>query len=286
MIHWIHVARKDFADAIRSRVLWGLSGLMIAFALVGLYLPSVIESEPTSEDAVVFLYVPVMILVPILGLLVGYLALVEERTSGSLRLLLALPLHRWEVVFGKFVGRTLVLAVPITVGFTVGSLLLIPLYEEFPIVVLAELFTSVIIVAIIYVAIAVGISSAVTSRRLAITAVIAIFLLFEYLWGFIAIGLYYLVTGELVLNSESPNWLQFVEGLSPIPAASTLTEFLFTTTGLVDDPSVSTTATDTVQTASDLPLYLQDWVALVIVVGWIFVPLLTGYLRLRTEDIT
>lgn len=286
MMNWMYVARKDFADMIRSRVLWILSGLMIAFALVGLYLPSVLESDPTGEDAVIFLSVPVMILVPILGLLVGYVAVIGERMSGSLRLLLTLPFHRWEVVFGKFVGRTMVLTVPITIGFTIGSLLLIPLYDAFPAVALAELFTSVIIVAIVYVAIAVGISSAVTSHRLAIAFVIAVFLLFEYLWGFVAIGLYYLVFGELVLGSKSPNWLQFVEGLSPIPAASTLSEFLFTTFGLTEDSSVAATGSGATETAGNTPLYLQDWVALVVIGVWIFVPLTIGYLQLRTEDIT
>lgn len=41
-MYWTHVARKDFADAVRSRMFWALSVLILLLAYVGLYIPEAV----------------------------------------------------------------------------------------------------------------------------------------------------------------------------------------------------------------------------------------------------
>lgn len=59
---------------------------------------------------------PTVLLIPLVGLALAYDTIAGERESGTLRLLIGLPNSRAEVVFGKFVGRTGVIAVSILVG--------------------------------------------------------------------------------------------------------------------------------------------------------------------------
>jgi Cu-processing system permease protein len=56
-------------------------------------------------------------LVPLVALILGHDAIVGERERHTLGLLMSLPVARWEVLLGKFVGRGLALCLAICVGF-------------------------------------------------------------------------------------------------------------------------------------------------------------------------
>lgn len=115
---WSIVARKDFRDALRSRTLVGLTVLFVVFAGGFVYLYSSAPQfvtlrgpTPTSHGFVALahaLIVPVYLLVPLISLIVGYKAIVGERTSGSIKFLFSFPHTRADLVFGKLVGRTVV----------------------------------------------------------------------------------------------------------------------------------------------------------------------------------
>lgn len=266
--NWVHVARKDFADAIRSKTLWALSVVMIAFALVGMYAPHAFDENPDVEAAVAFLNTPMLILVPILGLIVGYMAIVGERDTGSIKFLLGLPIVRWEVLVGKFVGRSLVLAVPILLGFAIAVPLVVVLYGDFPVWTYLMFVALSVLTAIVFVAIAVGISASVSSRGKAMASVIGVFVLFEYLWGLIPTVLYYLLNGEFP-GVDAPNWYEFVLQFSPGLATMEFVDFVY-------DREVS----------SDVPVYLQEWFSGIIVALWIVLPLAIGYVRFKRTSIS
>ena len=266
--YWTHVARKDFADAIRSKTLWALSIVMIAFALLGMYAPHALESDPSVEDAVALLNTPMLILVPILGLIVGYMAIVGERDTGSIKFLLGLPILRWEVLVGKFVGRSLVLAVPILLAFSIAVPLVVVLYGEFPVTDYLQFVAVAVLTAVVFVAIAVGVSASVSSRGKAMAGVIGVFVLFEYLWGLVPTAIYYVVNGELP-GAELPGWYEFILQASPGFAVSRFVDVL-------SGDGIS----------SDLPVYLQEWVSGVFVALWIVVPLAVGYVRFKRASIS
>ena len=268
-MYWTHVARKDFADAVRSKLFWALSIFMILLAFLGLYVPQAIDSEVTASDGIATLSSPMFFLLPIIALVVGYMSIVGERETGSIRMVLSLPLRRGEVLVGKFVGRAGVIVVPILVAFGLAAPFVFLLYGSFPANEYGEFVTQVVLLGVVFIAFSVGISGSVDSRGKALGLVVGLFLLFQWFWGFISVGLYFLANGELPETGEIPAWIEFVSNLSPGTAISSVTEALFSL-------SIST----------DEPLLLQEWVSGIIVVLWIVVPLGVGYLRFQRADIS
>jgi len=120
------VAKKDFRDSIRSRALLVITVLFALLTGGGAFVSSwageILEvgGDQTTLDLLLALQTPASFIVPIIALLIGYGAISRERESGSLKFLLGLPHTRRDVIFGKVLGRTAVVAVSITIGFTVG----------------------------------------------------------------------------------------------------------------------------------------------------------------------
>jgi ABC-2 type transport system permease protein len=203
---WSAVARKDFEDAVRSRWVAGLSALFVLLVSAAAYLVRPAPGQTISSNQVLnSLFVRdalVTTLVPLIALIVAYNAVIGERESGSLKLLLSLPHSRADVVFGKVIGRSGAIAAPIAVGFLLPAvvLLVVPAVNFDAISYVGyTLLTAVLGVA--FVSIAVGFSTAASSSRRAIAGAIGIYFLFVPLWGAIRFPL------QLYLSGGGPSWL-------------------------------------------------------------------------------
>ena len=62
-------------------------------------------------------------LIPLIALLLSFDAVAGEVDRGTLQLVLATPIARWQVLFGKFIGHTAVLTIAIVAGYGVAGLL-------------------------------------------------------------------------------------------------------------------------------------------------------------------
>jgi len=67
-----------------------------------------------------------------MALIAAYLAIAGERESGSLKLLLGLPPSRGEVLVGKFLGRSGVVAIGLVLGFLVSGVVTVAIYGGLP----------------------------------------------------------------------------------------------------------------------------------------------------------
>lgn len=280
---WIDVAKKDFADAARSKMLWALSALMILFVGIAVYAAHAINQDPVIQDALFFMSTPMLLLIPILGLIVGYMSIIGERDSGSIRALLALPIVRWEVVVGKFVGRVGVLWIPIIAGFAIGSGFAAVLYGEVPGRAYAEMMVFALVVGIVYVAIAVSISASTNSRGKGMALAIGAFALFEYLWSVIPTAVYYVLNREMpafASVSDLPNWFLFLTRLAPSNAIATFLASIFEFDGAFGGSGVSN------DLLAEVPFYLQEWFSGIVVLLWIVVPLAIGYYRFQRATIS
>ncbi|MCU4751746.1 ABC transporter permease [Halobacteria archaeon AArc-curdl1] len=275
---WLHVARKDFQDAGRSRLLWVLTGLLVLLIAGLSAIPYVLASDgrPAFENGLVFLYSPIGFLIPIVGLIVGYRAIVGERESGSIRFLLGLPNTRRDVLLGKLVGRTAVVAVPTVIGFAVGGLVLALLYEGFAFGAYLGLFAFTVVMGLVYVAIALGVSASVDSRAKALAVVATLYVVVDIAWSFVPMSIYWALERSFPGFENLPAWYLFLERLSPGQALSAISLTLVDFVGAED---IDVTAAGRV--AGEVPFYLENWFAWVIVLAWIFVPLGIGYLRFR-----
>ncbi|ELZ05231.1 ABC transporter permease subunit [Natrialba asiatica] len=274
---WVHVARKDFADALRSKLLWVLSALMI-LVVAGisaipqlLYIPGQ-GPAPGFDDGMSFMFTWMTMMVSIIGLVVGYRAIVGERESGSIRFLLGLPNSRRDVVVGKVLGRATVVAVPTVIGFLVGAVVILALYDGFAVTDYIGLLVFALVIGLVYVSVAVAVSASVNTRAKAVGGVLGIYLIFDLLWWTVPMAIYWLLERELPGSTDLPAWYVLVERLG-----------IWEPLGILSGTLVDIAGVETVSTADrlagDVPFFLETWFAWVIVIAWVAIPLGIGYYR-------
>ncbi|WP_246984971.1 ABC transporter permease subunit [Halorientalis marina] len=268
---WRAVARKDFADAVRSRSLWTVAGIFVVASVAAALVYALVTLRTrASPDSIVrlagLLHLIAGVLVPVTALLTGYRAIVGERESGSIKLLLSLPHERRNVVIGKLVGRSLVVAVAIAAGFGIATLVA-AVFSPASLPIFLGFTAVTVLFAVAFVAIAVGLSAASGSARRAATGAFGAFVLFDLVWQRIP-GLYTAAAG-----ARPPAWVYFLQRLSPNGAYSGVftlfegTESLRATLG------------------GSVPVYLSWWVAALILVAWIVLPTWVGYRRFAAADL-
>jgi ABC-2 type transport system permease protein len=190
---WRVVARKEFADNLHSGRFTVLTIILAVVAAAAVFVASNgIRSVAADTQGVPALFLklftitddpvpfPLVIFIgflgPLLGIMFGFDAISGERSQGTLPRLLAQPIHRDEVILGKFVGGLMVIALQLTAlttfvaGIGIFRLGLIPEPTE-----IARLLVW-LIVAIIYVGFwqALATLTSVTAGRAATSAMIAI----------------------------------------------------------------------------------------------------------------
>lgn len=276
------VAKKEFQDGIRSRVLAGLTVLFGVFMAGAAYYfteiapPEGVQggAEPQTIAIINSLLIPTYILLPIIGTMLGYKSISGERESGSLKFLLGLPYTRRDVVCGKLLGRSGIITVSVLVGFAIGGLALYALTDAFQLADFAVLTGVSILLGVVFVSIAIAFSSAVRSSTIATAGAISLVLVFSFLWDTVVLLVGY-VAQELSLieafQSSPPEWLLFFASLNPTAAYQKAVVFL------IDSGARSVLA--------DPPFYLEDWFGLVTLAFWLVVPLGLAYLRFDRMDL-
>lgn len=117
----VHViAGQEIRVGLRNRWIVATTLLLAALALS----LTLLGSAPTGTVGVDPLAVVVVslssltiFLLPLIALLLSFDTVVGEQERGTLILLLAYPVARWEVVIGKFLGHTAILAVATVIGY-------------------------------------------------------------------------------------------------------------------------------------------------------------------------
>jgi Cu-processing system permease protein len=198
---------------MRNRWVVATTLLLAAFALTLAFL----GAAPTGAVKVSPLTVTVVslssltiFLVPLIALLLSYDAVVGEIDRGTMALLLAYPVARWQVVVGKFIGHLLILTFATTVGYgTAGAALAFAgggevepdAWGAF----LAMIGSSVLLGAA-FVSIGYLVSTLVRDRAAAGGIAIGIWLLFVLIYDLALLGLLVADQGRTV-TAGTLNWL-------------------------------------------------------------------------------
>lgn len=270
---WLVVARKDFRDAGRSRLLWGLTALfaLLVGGLAYAYAEFLSQSETISSlGFVVFLQGTAALFVSIVALLVAYKSIAGERESGTISFLLGLPHRRRDVVIGKVVGRGAVMAAALLVGFVVAALVLVGLGGTFDPVQYALFTLLSVLYAVAFVGIAVALSSITGSSGRAAAAAIGFWLLNQS-WGILATAVLFVASGLSVPSPPLPDWYHALSGLGPNAAYSNAMGYFL-------PPEFSEQVTSQF---GGLP----EWYGVVVLVGWLVVPLALGVVRFQRLDL-
>lgn len=120
---WI-IAGQEIRDGIRNRWIIALTvvlaGFGLSLTLLGSAPGGTVGASPLLIT-VVSLSSLTIFLLPLIGLMLSYDAIVGEVDRGTMLLLLAYPVSRWQVLVGKFLGHLSILAIATVVGYGVAG---------------------------------------------------------------------------------------------------------------------------------------------------------------------
>lgn len=114
------IAGQEFRVGLRNRWIVAMTLLLAALALsltlLGSAPTGTVGADPLAV-VVVSLSSLTIFLLPLIALMLSFDSVVGEQERGTLILLLAYPVARWEVVIGKFLGHTAILAIATVAGY-------------------------------------------------------------------------------------------------------------------------------------------------------------------------
>jgi ABC-2 type transport system permease protein len=285
----LDIASKDFADAVRSRALWFAIGVYVLLMILAQVVVVTIHENPDPSIMSTFLASPGTIeILPMIGLIVGYRAIVGERETGNIKFLLGLPHSRWDIILGKFFGRYAVVAVTVAIGFAASFAIMmatvgVPSLGPFVAYMIFVLLFSAAVVAT-----AVGVSATVSSSTRAMTVLIGGFLFMRLLWDNVPNGIYYVINGTLPAG-DPPLWHELVDHLNPLTVLSTGGDVFLPAVQRIaievnEEGITATQGGEVARTAGDTLVY-EPLFLVVLLLLWIALPLSIGYLRFRDSDL-
>ena len=272
------VAEKDFRYAIRSRLMIAVAVMFVAFTGGGVALGAASEFGGDSALAVITILMlrGTSVFIPIIALGIAFKSIAGERESGSLKVLLSLPNSRLDVVIGKFIGRTAVVSVAVVVGFL--SLLIaaaIAFSGDLDVMGIVGFMLAALLLGIVFVSIAVSLSAFTKSTFGAAVGAGSVFVLFQFAWAGLVFLLRYAVNGFDWPSGERPDWAEVLTSVNPMEGWRTSANWLI---------NKLAESGETGQNGADA-FYLEPWFGFVVLVLWIVLPLVVGYLRFEYSDL-
>ena len=292
---WQAVARKDFRDAVRSKWLWGLSAVFIGLFVGSAYLIGSGLQPQGNQPLTSAVFVPtlgnrvVALVVPIVAIVIAYSSIIGERESGSLKLLLSLPHSRKDVVVGKTLGRSTVLSLPVLVTMLLAAIVLAIYGVEVEPVKYLAFVGLTLLLGVVFVTLAVGISAAASSNRRAMLGTVATYVVLTMLWNQVRRVLL-VFNDKLSLGWDTITLAKyglFIKYFNPIRAYESLVTRLYTDSVLaarlygVGGMQRQLIA----QQFGDVPFYLSDWVVLAQFLLWVLIPVAAGYWVFQEADL-
>jgi ABC-2 type transport system permease protein len=273
------VARKDFQDAVRAKTLWVAVALFaLAMSLSAWFFGDLqAQDSGVAGDALLFsLRIPTSILLPIIGIMIGYKAIVGERSSGTIKLLCSLPNTRSDVVVGKLLGRAGVVAVTVILGSVIGGVVFALFANSFPLLKFVVFIAMTIVIGVVFVSIAIGFSAATTSDTIAIVGGIGLVLLFTLLWDIFTLVLSLVLSEVLNVSGElATDVLTFTNVLNPNTSWGLLLNELFS----------DTTQSNMAALMGPDSFWLEPWFAVIVLLFWLVAPLAFGYWRFERAEL-
>ncbi|RKD95577.1 ABC transporter permease [Halopiger aswanensis] len=272
----LSVARKDLLDVRRSKTVWAVGALYTLFAVLFFYLGQISTSEPDVIMQLLSLASIGALFIPLIALVTAYLAIAGERESGSIKYLLSLPNTRRDVVLGKYLSRGAVVGAAIVFAFAVGAVLTLLWYPSLEAATFARVVGLTLLFTLAYVAVAIGISAATSSRSRAMGGAIGFYFVGNLLMvfpGLSIVGLFQYALNDRLGLGISEHAFEFVRRLSPTVAYEEAMPLAF--------PNDEITLTGT----TDVPAYLEPEVAVLVLVAWLVVPVALGLWHFDRVDL-
>lgn len=269
---WQAIARNDLRQAAHKRETWGLlAGFFIGIGGLPVLL---IRLEATEFDVFLNLLTPgVGLLVPLAGIVLGYETVIGERESGAAVLSLSLPHSRVDLIIGKLIGRTLLLAGIVTTAAFAAGLVLLGFFSSFSLVRYGGFTLLTILYGGTYLWIATTLSIAISTSRRVIVAAFCVYLGFTLFWD-ISISLLETILFRFRPTTGEPEtWVTFLVFAGPNTA------FNYVVGEVFHAGTVPATVADTSTN------FVTPVIALLLLTAWAVAPVIYGYYRFRGQDL-
>lgn len=262
------IAAKEFRDRIRNRWVVAVAVIFSLFALAIAYFGAAQQGSVGFQgvDVTVASLVSLVIyLVPLIALILGYDAIVGEKERGSLELLLSMPITRFEILLGKYLGLAAALASSTVIGFGAGLLPLAASLGANDLYHYTGFVLSAILMGMAFLSLSLSVSVIALDRVRASGVAIA-------LWFFFVLIFDLLLMGALVVSQGNLSSTVFAGLLMLNPAD------IFRLLNIFSSAQVQTMY----GLATVMPDSLTNPMALVaIMLGWIIVPFLFANWRFK-----
>ena len=218
------IAKKEIMDNIRNFWIIIVTLIFILLTLITSYFGSILSTGWQDLGLTIASMMSfVKLLLPILALMLGYVAIIGEIERGSMSSLLSLPLSREEIVAGKFLGLGGVLLISILLGFgcagiVIGLIVSNVNYAEYLIFIV-----STILLGLVYLSISIFFSTIFRKRSTALGGAIFLWFFFNIILPMILLGI--AVAGKAlpeILSGDIPDWYYTLELIDPTSVYSTL----------------------------------------------------------------
>jgi len=268
------IAKKEFMDNWRNKWIIAVSAIFMILTLVISYFGSMGGAGWKDLDATIGgMIALVQILVPIIGLMLGYATISGEKERGSLELLLSYPVSKLEILIGKFIGLGAVTALANIVGFGVAGIVIgINVrgiqWGDYIIFIFAA-----ILLGLVFIAVAMLFSCIFKKRSTSLGGAIFLWFLFSMIWGTILSGILIAKYGLSAITNENwmaPTWYYVASIINPISAFSVL---------------VTLNVTPVSEHIIRYPSFYNTPLTLLILFLWMFISLLLGYYIFDKKDL-
>ncbi|WP_309043665.1 ABC transporter permease [Marinobacter sediminicola] len=270
------IARKELSDSLRNRWLIAIA-LVFATLAVGIAWFGAAASGQvgyaSTPATIASLASLGIFLIPLIALLLAYDAIVGEEEGGTLLLLMTYPLSRGQLLFGKFLGHGLTLALATLIGFGVAGVAIALLVEDVAVgaltVAMLRFIISTTLLGWSFIALAYVVSVRVSEKPIAAGLALAIWFFFVLVFDLLLLGT--LVASQGEFNPELLPWLLL---LNPTDIYRLLNIVTF---------SDSTQLSGVLSLGSDLPIGPSGlWLALIL---WFVIPLAGAWALFRGRRI-
>jgi Cu-processing system permease protein len=206
------IADKEVRDGLRNRWVIATTLLLAALALTLAFLGSApvgVVKASSLAVTIVSLSSLSIFLVPLIALLLSHDAIVGEIERGTMALLLAYPVARWQVLLGKFVGHVVILTIATAIGYgAAGAAIVAAGADTDPLAwpAFAAMIATSILLGAAFVSIGYLLSAAARERAVAAGVAIAVWLIFVLIYDMVLLGLL-VADGGRTITVAALNWL-------------------------------------------------------------------------------
>ncbi|MBS3748330.1 MAG: ABC transporter permease [Candidatus Thermoplasmatota archaeon] len=211
------IAKKEIMDNIRNKWIIFMTGVFAFLTLIISYFGSFGGGWQSVGLTIAGMMSLVQYLIPIIALMLSYGAVVGEIERGSMSAFLSLPVKRFEIILGKFLGLSSVLAVSIIAGFGIAGIIIGINVGEINIGEYLFFLVSSILLGMVFVCLGLFASSFFKRRSTSMGMAVFLWFFFTMIWSVITIGVASMIVDiGSIATGNIPDWYYAVEMINPL----------------------------------------------------------------------